>query len=74
MQPILIFVPGHSGILKCRIFSDVLLQYRRHPGQISSAKFLEQTKYADIIRINQLIDVLGFKLEEIPVFFTSENL
>ena len=46
---------------------EVLLQYRRHPEQISSAKFDEQTKYADTIRINQLIDFLGFILEEIPV-------
>lgn len=46
---------------------EVLLQYRRHKDQISSAKFDEQTKYADDIRINQLIDVLGFDLEEIPV-------
>lgn len=44
-----------------------LLRYRRHQGQISFAKYAEQEKYADIIRINQLIDILGFELMEIPV-------
>ncbi len=52
---------------KIQNIPEVLLLYRRHPEQISSAKFVEQTKYADDIRINQLIDVLGFNLEEIPV-------
>lgn len=46
---------------------EVLLRYRRHPGQISSAKLKEQEIYADVIRINQLIDILGFHLQEIPV-------
>lgn len=46
---------------------EVLVQYRRHSGQISSARLFEQQKYADMIRINQLIDFLDFKLEEIPV-------
>ncbi len=46
---------------------DVLLQYRRHPAQISTAKFAEQQKYADAIRIRQLVDTLGFNMEEIPV-------
>ena len=45
----------------------VLLQYRRHSGQISYAKYAEQERYADMIRISQLIDILGFELEEIPV-------
>jgi len=45
--------------------SDKLLQYRRHSGQISTAKYAEQQKYADSIRINQLIENLKFKPEEI---------
>jgi glycosyltransferase involved in cell wall biosynthesis len=46
---------------------DVLLQYRRHAGQISTAKFAEQQRYADEIRIRQLIDNLGFEAGEIPI-------
>ncbi|NEW85495.1 MAG: glycosyltransferase [Mariniphaga sp.] len=46
---------------------DVLLQYRRHSGQISTAKFAEQQKYADAIRVKQLKENLGFKPEEIPI-------
>ena len=46
---------------------DILLQYRRHEGQISTAKFAEQQMYADIIRIKQLTDYLGFEPHEIPV-------
>lgn len=45
----------------------VLLRYRRHPDQISFAKYKEQERYADIIRISQLIDNLELRLEEIPV-------
>jgi glycosyltransferase involved in cell wall biosynthesis len=44
---------------------DKLLQYRRHSGQISSAKYAEQQKYADSIRINQLIENLRFEPDEI---------
>jgi glycosyltransferase involved in cell wall biosynthesis len=50
----------------CNI-TDVLIQYRRHQGQISWEKAKEQEKYADIIRINQLRDILEFIPEEIPV-------
>lgn len=46
---------------------DILLQYRRHAGQISTAKFAEQQQYADTIRINQLVDKMGFTLDEIPI-------
>ena len=46
---------------------DVLLQYRRHATQISTAKFAEQQQFADTIRINQLVDKMGFNLEEIPL-------
>lgn len=46
---------------------DILLQYRRHSAQISTAKFTEQQQYADTIRINQLVDKMGFKLDEIPI-------
>lgn len=46
---------------------EILLQYRRHPEQISMAKFYEQSRYADIIRINQLITFLNFKITEIPI-------
>ena len=46
---------------------DVLLQYRRHPDQISTAKFAEQQQYADLIRINQLVDKMGFTIDEIPL-------
>jgi GT2 family glycosyltransferase len=53
--------------LKVQNIPDVLLQYRRHPGQISSAKYKEQQRYADVIRINQLIDNLDLTLKEIPV-------
>ena len=45
----------------------VLLQYRRHPGQISFAKYIEQERFADIIRINQLVDIFDFNPEEIPI-------
>lgn len=45
---------------------DVLLQYRRHSGQISTAKFAEQQKYADNIRIRQLTENLGFETRRIP--------
>lgn len=46
---------------------DVLLQYRRHPYQISTAKFAEQQKYADTIRIDQLVEKLKFTRDEIPI-------
>lgn len=46
---------------------DVLLQYRRHAGQISTAKFAEQQKFADNIRIMQLTENLGFETSRIPV-------
>lgn len=52
---------------KVQNIPEVLLNYRRHPAQISSAKFDEQTKYADTIRINQIIDIFGFEVYEIPV-------
>lgn len=45
---------------------EVLLQYRRHAGQISTAKFAEQQKYADDIRIRQLTENLGFETSAIP--------
>ena len=45
----------------------VLLHYRRHQGQISWEKAKEQEKFADIIRINQLRDILEISPEEIPV-------
>ncbi len=45
----------------------VLLRYRRHRDQISCAKCRDQEKFADMIRINQLIESLQFRLEEIPV-------
>ena len=46
---------------------DVLLQYRSHATQISTAKFTEQQYNADTIRIKQLVDKMGFKPDEIPV-------
>ena len=46
---------------------DILLQYRRHAEQISTAKFDEQQNYADTIRISQLVDKLGFTGNEIPI-------
>lgn len=52
-------------VFKVQNSSDKLLQYRRHSGQISTAKYAEQQKYADSIRINQLIENLGFEPEEI---------
>jgi glycosyltransferase involved in cell wall biosynthesis len=52
---------------KVQNIPDVLYQYRRHPGQISSKHCKDQSDYADIIRISQLINFLNFKLEEIPV-------
>jgi glycosyltransferase involved in cell wall biosynthesis len=55
------------GYFKVQNLPDVLLRYRRHSGQISSTRFIEQTRYADMIRINHLMEVLGFKIEEIPV-------
>jgi glycosyltransferase involved in cell wall biosynthesis len=45
---------------------EVLLQYRRHPAQISTARFAEQQKFADTIRIRQLVVNLGFKKNQIP--------
>lgn len=53
---------------KIQNIPEVLLQYRRHPKQISSARFEEQTKFADIIRINQLIEIFGFGIENIPAY------
>jgi glycosyltransferase involved in cell wall biosynthesis len=52
---------------KVRNIPEVLLQYRRHPGQTSVTKIIEQTRNADSVRLAQLTDVLGFRLEEIPV-------
>ena len=52
---------------KVQNIPEVLLQYRRHAGQISSAKFAEQQKFADEIRVRQLIENLGFEPGEIPV-------
>lgn len=52
---------------KVQNIPDVLLQYRRHPEQTSVTKSTEVTNHADMIRVNQLIDNLGFQLEEIPV-------
>jgi glycosyltransferase involved in cell wall biosynthesis len=46
---------------------DVLYHYRRHPGQISTAHSNQQSDYADMIRINQLVNFLDFNPEEIPV-------
>ena len=45
---------------------EVLLLYRRHTSQISVAKFMEQQKFADAIRIQQLVENLGFEMQEIP--------
>lgn len=45
----------------------VLLQYRRHSSQISCQKAKEQERYADMIRISQIMETLDFKMEEIPV-------
>jgi glycosyltransferase involved in cell wall biosynthesis len=50
----------------CNIPS-VLLQYRRHSSQISCRKAKEQERYADMIRISQIQEILDFKIEEIPV-------
>ncbi len=52
---------------KVHNLSAILLQYRRHKGQISTAKFAEQQKFADQIRIKQLTENLGFGITEIPV-------
>ena len=52
---------------KVRNIPAILLQYRRHQEQISTAKFTEQQKFADMIRIKQLTENLGFQVEEIPV-------
>ncbi len=46
---------------------EILLQYRRHPEQISWEKAREQEYFADIIRINQLEEIFGFNTEEIPI-------
>ncbi|MCL4481035.1 MAG: glycosyltransferase [Bacteroidetes bacterium] len=50
---------------KVQNIPEVLLQYRRHAEQISTAKFTEQQMYADAIRIKQLIENLGFEPDEI---------
>lgn len=52
---------------KVQNIRDVLLQYRIHPDQISSAKFEMQKIYADKIRIKQLVENLRFDIGEIPV-------
>jgi glycosyltransferase involved in cell wall biosynthesis len=44
---------------------EVLLQYRHHPGQISTAWFSEQQKFADAIRIQQLVGNLGFERKQV---------
>jgi len=51
---------------KVQNIPEVLLQYRRHSDQISTAKYAEQQMYADEIRIKQLIENLGFRHDEIP--------
>jgi glycosyltransferase involved in cell wall biosynthesis len=50
---------------KVQNIPEILLKYRRHPGQISNEKFAEQQRYADKIRIKQLKENLGFKTNEI---------
>lgn len=52
---------------KVQNIPEVLLQYRRHTGQISTAKFAEQQMYADKIRIRQLTENMGFAADEIPI-------
>lgn len=52
---------------KVRNIPDILLQYRRHQKQISIAKFAEQKKFADMIRLKQLTENLWFNIEDIPV-------
>jgi len=52
---------------KIQNIPEILVYYRNHSEQISTAKFSEQQMYADKIRINQLIENLSFKLIEIPV-------
>lgn len=52
---------------KVQNIPEVLLQYRRHAGQISTAKFAEQQMYADKIRIRQLTENMGFAADEIPI-------
>jgi glycosyltransferase involved in cell wall biosynthesis len=41
--------------------SEYLLIHRIHPKQISIANWAEQGKFADMVRINQLINNFGFK-------------
>ncbi|MCX6219575.1 MAG: glycosyltransferase [Bacteroidia bacterium] len=50
---------------KVQNIPEVLLQYRRHGDQISTAKYAEQQMYADEIRIKQLIENLEFRHDEI---------
>lgn len=50
---------------RIRNIPEILLQYRRHADQISTAKFTEQQMYADQIRIRQLIENLAFEPDEI---------
>lgn len=52
---------------KIQNIPSVLLRYRRHGDQISWAKYREQERFADMIRINQLNENLQFRLVEIPV-------
>lgn len=59
-------VRGMNHFKICNI-PQVLVQYRRHPGQISWEKAREQEYFADIIRINQVEERFGFKTDEIPI-------
>lgn len=48
------FVVRCSQKFHIKSIPNTLIKYRRHATQISSLKFKEQSKFADIIRLNQL--------------------
>ncbi len=48
------FIVKASSLFPIRNLNEVILKYRLHPNQISSAKHGEQIKYADTVRKKQL--------------------
>lgn len=48
------FLTKAVDVVNIRIFPEILLMYRRHANQISSAKFGQQTEFAAQIRLNYI--------------------
>ena len=50
--------------------SDKLIKYRRHSNQISISRFKEQSKFADIVRMNQLNNFGRFSEDQVSAYLT----